>query len=258
MNQWLTLFQKEILEMWRNFKWIWFPLSFILLGVSEPLSTYYMPQIIDSLGGLPDGAVIEIPTPSSPEILFQSISQYNTIGLLIIVLASMGLIAAERKSGVAELILVKPVSYFSYVTAKWAGAVLLTGVSYFLGLLSSWYYVVILFEKIPFGDVMVAFGLFWLWLSFVLTITVFFNALFKSPGVVGFISMATIIILSLISGSLSHLLEWSPTQLTGYAGSYLISGTPPDDVWGAVAVSGIGIVILLSISIYVLRKKELA
>ena len=258
MSQWLTILQKEILEMWRNFKWIWFPISFILLGASEPITTYFTPQIIDSLGGLPKGTVIELPTPTSPEILFQCISQFNTIGLLIIVLGSMGIISAERKSGVAELILVKPVSYFSYVTAKWAGAALLLWSSYFVGLLAGWYYITILFKEISFTNFLVTFSTFGIWLTFVLTITVFYSALFKSPGVVGFISMATIIILNLVSGTLSHWLEWSPAQLSSYTSSYLISGDLPSDSWGAIMVTTASIFVLLAISISVFRKKELA
>lgn len=258
MKQWLTILQKEILEMWRNFKWIWFPLTFVLLGASEPLTTYYTPQIIDSLGGLPEGAVIKLPTPTSPEILFQSIGQFNSIGLLIIVLASMGMISAERKSGVAELILVKPVSYFSYVTAKWAGATILLWSSYFVGLLASWYYIAILFKPIPFTNFLVSFIIFGIWLTFVLTITVFYNAFFKSPGVVGFVSMATIIILNLISGTLSQWLEWSPAQLSSYTSSYLISGAFPNEAWGAITVTTVSIFVLLAISIYIFRNKELA
>lgn len=258
MKQWLTIFQKENLEMWRNFKWIWFPISFVLLGVSEPLSVYYMPQIIDSLGGMPEGTVIEIPTPAAPEILFQSISQFNTIGLLIIVLASMGLISAERKSGVAELILVKPVSYISYITAKWAAALFLVWGSLFLGLIASWYYVMILFETVPVVDLFSAFAVYGLWLSFVLTITIFYNACFKSPGVVGFISMATIIVLSLISGALSHWLDWSPAQLSSYSNIILVSGELPEGTIGAIILSISGIMILLFLSIIFFRKKELA
>lgn len=257
MSQWLTLLQKEILEMWRNFKWIWVPISFILLGVSEPLSSYYLPQIIDSLGGLPEGTVIEIPTPTAPEVLFQSISQYSTIGLLIIVLTSMGLIAAERKSGVAELILVKPVSYFSYITAKWVGAVLLLWFSYFLGMVSSWYYVWILFDFIPFTDFLISVALFGLWLTFVLTITVFFNAIFKSPGVVGFVSMATVILVNLVSGMLKTVLEWSPSQLPSYTNVYLLSGDLSGAAWGAITVSLVGLPLLLALAIYIFKNKEL-
>ncbi|MDY0407538.1 hypothetical protein [Paracerasibacillus soli] len=58
--QWLILLQKEMVENWRNFKWIWVPLVFILLAIMDPISTYYLPQILEAVGGLPEGAVFEI------------------------------------------------------------------------------------------------------------------------------------------------------------------------------------------------------
>lgn len=258
MRQWFILLNKEMLEMTRNFKWVWVPIAFILLGVMDPLTTYYLPQILDSVGGLPEGTVIEMPTPPAPEILLMSIGQYNMLGVLIIVLITMGSISGERKSGVAGIILVKPVAFSSYITAKWAGILLITWVSFFLGLLASWYYVGILFDWIPFGDFIQAFFLYGIWLSFVLTLTIFFNSFFKSPGVVGFVSIATILILSLVSGSFSHLLEWSPAQLTSYTGAFLQTSSFPDAVLPTSLLAVVGIILLLVGSIVVFRNKELA
>jgi ABC-2 type transport system permease protein len=258
MRQWLTLFNKEMLEMWRNFKWIWFPISFILIGVMDPLTTYYMPQIIDSMGGLPEGAVIEIPVPSAPEVLFMSISQYNTLGILIVVLAAMGMISGERKSGVAELILVKPVNYYSYITAKWTSALVLLWISYLIGYLTSWYYVGILFEQVPFADFLSTYFLFGLWLSFALTITVFVNTMFKSPGIVGFVSMACVVILSLVTGLFSKWLEWSPSQLINYSSDLLQTGSFPEGATGAILITLIVALVLIGLAGIVLKKKELS
>lgn len=258
MRQWFILFNKELLEMTRNFKLVWVPIAFILLGVMDPISTYYLPQILESLGGLPEGTVFEMPTPSSPEILMMSIGQYNMLGVLIIVLLSMGLISGERKSGVAGIILVKPVAFSSYITAKWAGALILIWISYFLGLLASWYYIGILFDWITFGDFIQTFVIYGLWLSFVLTITIFFNSFFSSPGVVGFVSMAVILVVSLVSGSLSHLLEWSPSQLSSYVGEFLITTSFPDELLPTSLIALGSIVIMLVGAILVFKKKELA
>jgi ABC-2 type transport system permease protein len=258
MSQWLTLLQKEILEMWRNFKWIWVPITFVLIGVQKPLSTYYMPQILDSLGGLPEGAVIKIPTPSAAEVLIQGLSEYTTLGVLIIVLSTMGIIAAERKSGVAAMILVKPVSYRSFVTAKWAGGLLLLWFSFFIGYLATWYYTGILFDWIPAGDFFQSYLFYGLWLTVILTITLFFSAALLSPGVAGFISLAVVMVISLVSSSLSNLLEWSPAQLTGYANEILLSKVIPDDTLPASLITVFLIILLLSFSIFLFRKKELA
>ncbi|MEH7251729.1 ABC transporter permease [Neobacillus niacini] len=258
MSQWLTLFKKEVLEMWRNFKWIWVPITFILLGVSEPLTSYYMKDILDSLGGLPEGAVIDIPLPSAGAVLASGLSQYSTIGVLIIVLGTMGVIAGERKSGVAAMILVKPVSYFSYVTSKWAGALLLVWVSLFIGYLSTWYYTGQLFDWVPIGEFFQTFVLYGLWLTVVLTVTVFFSASLLAPGMAGFISLALALIVSIISGVLSHLLEWSPSQLTSYASTLLTAGELPDETLPASLLAICIIAVLLWFSVVIFKKKELA
>ncbi|PLR98847.1 ABC transporter permease [Bacillus sp. T33-2] len=258
MRQWNTLFQKEVLEKARNFKWIWVPATFILLGVMDPLSTYYMPQIIDSLGGLPEGTVIDIPKPSAAEVMLMSMEQFNTLGILIVVLTSAGIIAGERKSGVAELILVKPVSYASYITAKWAASLVLLLLSLLLSSLSSWYYTGVLFENIPAENFFSSLAVIAVWFCFILKITVFFSGLFKQPGAAGVTSIATIVILTIISGSLPHLMEWSPGLLNNYAGKLLVSGELPDHTLAsAMAVTG-GTVLLLGLCAAVLRKKELA
>ncbi|MEH7275071.1 ABC transporter permease [Neobacillus vireti] len=258
MRQWSTLFQKEMLEMWRNFKWIWVPITFILLGVSEPLTNYYMEPLLNALGGLPEGAVFDIPTPSAGAVLASGLSQYSTIGVLIIVLSTMGVIAGERKSGVAAMILVKPVSYLSYITAKWAGGILLVWISLFIGYLATWYYTGQLFDWIPFGEFFQSYLLYAIWLSVVLTVTVFFSASLMAPGMAGFISLALALVVSIISGALVHLLEWSPSQLTGYASSLLTAGELPDDTLPASLVGILIIAILLWLSVLIFKKKELA
>jgi ABC-2 type transport system permease protein len=258
MNQWMILLQKEMLEMWRNFKWIWVPITFILLGVQKPLTSYYMEQILDSFGGLPEGAKVEIPTPSAAEVLIQSLGEYTSLGVLIIVLTTMGIIAAERKSGVAAMILVKPVSYLAFITSKWMGAILLIWFSFFMGYLATWYYTGILFDWISFASFFQSFILYGLWLTVVITITLFFSALLLTPGIAAFSSLAVVIVISLVSSTLSNRLEWSPAQLTSYANEVLMHKGFSDYTLPASLTAIACIIILLSLSVYVFRKKELA
>ncbi|PWW30159.1 ABC-2 type transport system permease protein [Cytobacillus oceanisediminis] len=258
MKQWLTLYKKELLEMVRNYKWIWVPLTFILIAVKEPLTIYYMPQIIDSLGGMPEGTVIELPVPTAGEALAASLSQYNTLGVLIIVLITMGVIAGERKSGVAGIILVKPVSYARFVTAKWAGVMLLIWFSYFCGYFLSWYYVGVLFEFISFTEFIQSFFVYGIWLTFVLTITIFFNSFLQSPGAVGFITIGIIILLSLVSSSLSHLLDWSPALLSAYTNTFIMGSGFPEELMPTILISLFMIILSLFSSIAIFRTRELA
>src|SRR5690625_233222 len=136
MTQWLTLFRKEMSEYWRNLKWIWVPLVIILLAIMDPITSYYLPQIIELSGDLPEGSTFDLPTPSPPEAIMMSLSQLSSLGALILILISMGSISGEQQTGITEMILVKPVSFANYVLAKWAALVLLIWVSLILGIRS--------------------------------------------------------------------------------------------------------------------------
>jgi ABC-2 type transport system permease protein len=254
---WWVLFKKEIVEATRNYKVLWMPLVFILLGIQEPLIAYYLPNILDTLGDLPEGAVIEIPTPSSEEVLFSTINQFNTLGILIIVLGFMATIAGERKSRSAAMVLVKPVSYAAYVLSKWFAALVLVWGSYGIGMLSSWYYINLLFEGIDAGVFFQSFIIYGLWLTFILTVVVFFSSLVKTSGIAAFAGITVSIVLSFLAGSFQETLKWSPSQLANYAYTIMQTNNWTSDMTITVVLTLITAIILISITPTMLKAKEL-
>src|SRR5699024_4331594 len=111
----------------------------------DHITTYYMLQILYAAGCMAVGAVFEMTSTSTSEAINMSLGQINSLGILVIALISMGTIAGERKSGVIELILVKPIAYRNYILAKWFALIVLIWLSLSAGLLMSWYYINILF-----------------------------------------------------------------------------------------------------------------
>jgi|SRR5699024_9619374 len=97
--QWKALFHKEMLENWRNKKWLWVPLVFILLCLMDPLTYYFLPEIMDTVGNVPEGMQFELPDMTGPEVMMVSVEQLSLFGVLIIILIAMGTITGERKSG---------------------------------------------------------------------------------------------------------------------------------------------------------------
>lgn len=224
MKPWFVLFRKEWMEMSRNYKVIWIPLVFMLFGLMQPVSSYYMPEIMKNASNLPKGTVIKIPLPSSGEVLAQTLGQFNQMGVLILVLAFMGIVAAERRSGVMKTILVKPVRFASYITAKWVSALLLSAGSIILGMLSAWYYTELLIDDFPFINLVKGTGLYFIWILFLLTFTVFLSSRLKSSGLVAAFALVFSILLSLLTSLLDKWMEWSPAQLTNAAASLLTAG----------------------------------
>ena len=56
MNGFSVLLQKEWREHTRNFKMLWIPLVFIIFGIMEPITNHFLPEIMKSVGNMPEGA----------------------------------------------------------------------------------------------------------------------------------------------------------------------------------------------------------
>lgn len=245
MKQWRVLYMKEMLEMWRNYKWLWVPLVFILLGMMNPVSTYYMPQLLEA-NGIAADVVKSFPVPTAAEILAKALSQYNTLGILILVLSLMGVVASERQSGSAIMVLVKPVTHLSYITAKWAGMVTLTIVSFALGYSATWYYTGVLIGNVPFTQIWQSFLVYSLWLLFVITVTLLYSSLLNSSGGIAFLSILTVVAFSLSTSLLKRFVKWSPGHLSGQAGNIVtMEAVPAMSMWLSVSVTAALIILLI-------------
>lgn len=256
MMQWITLFKKEMVENWRNFKWIWVPLVLTLLAIMDPITTYYMPVILDAVGGLPEGAVFKMPDPSPIDAIMMSLSQLSSLGVFIIILMAMGTIAGEIKSGVSELVLVKPVHFFNYISAKWLTILLVVWLSLFISLTMSWYYVRLLFGDLSFTSLLQIIFFYGLWYTFVITLTIFFSALVNRPGVAGALTIGTTILISVVTSLLGKHLQWSPSNLSQHIQEILIKQEMTSDLTITALLTILCTIVLLIGSYFVFSRRE--
>ncbi|WP_026690828.1 ABC transporter permease [Alteribacter aurantiacus] len=256
MRQWTVMYKKELSEQWRSFKWLWVPLVFMLLGMTQPVTAYYLPDILEQFGGLPEGAVIDIPLPGGGQVLADTLGQFSQIGMLVLVLAFMGTIVSERTQGTWAMVLVKPVSYGNVITTKWAAMLTLVTASYVLGLMSAIYYTFLLIESVPILDIVLGALLFLLWVMFIMTLVILFSSLFKSSGAVAFLTIGMAIVLSIISGFLPDLIQWSPGMLTSHSSDLLRTGETEALVWLPTTVTIVLITGMIFLSVSIVKRKE--
>lgn len=256
MNQFLVVFQKEILQQWRNKQLIWVPLVMILLAIMDPLSFYFLPEILNMTGGLPEGVVFEIPELAPTEAIIMGMEQLHLFGILIIILISMGTLAGERKSLVAEIIFVKPLKPFYYVLAKWAALVVLSLMALSFGLIFNWYYVNFLFGDVTFLTFLKLLSFYSLWFVFVISVAIFFNSFLKSPGGVVVSTIITLIIMTVINMIIGHHLPYFPNQLKSEIYNMLESGVASNDlVYISLILVGIICILLMLATTFFRRIK---
>lgn len=257
MSVWFVLYAKEMKEMWRSRKWVWVPLVFVLLGVSQPVATYYLPDILQAAGSLPEGSIIEIPQPTGAAVLAQTLSQYGMLGILILILATMGTVSAERASGAAGLVLVKPVSFISYITSKWAAAVTLGVFSFIAGYASSWYYTEQMIGSVDPIHVLQSMLLYALWLSFAITVSIMFSAVMTGSGAAAFLSIGTIALLTVLAGVFGQGMRWSPGILPSQAAVLLHEGAAGQGLPLALIVTIAAVAGMLVVAVRLLGRKSL-
>jgi len=256
MKNFLTLFKKEMKESLRNGKWIWLPIVLIIIGISQTITNYYMPQILEAAGNLPEGAVIDFPTPTGEEVLMGTMSQYGMIGTLLFVLATMGVISQERQNGSLTLVMVRPVSSLQYIASKCAAQLTILLSALVASYLLTWYYTNILFSPVPWQTMLGSLVVYSLWIVFIVVVTVLFGTMLKSSGGIAGASILFLAALSLATTLFPRFTEWSPGNLRAQAYVILLEGQWVSSVW-TVVWSTLGLsVVLFSLAVYFFKRHE--
>src|SRR5699024_2903590 len=152
--------------------------------------------------------------------------------VIILALFTMGAVSGEQKSGITEMILVKPVSYSNYVSAKWTSNMLLILVSLSLSISLSWYYINLLFGKLSIFTFFLVLLLLTLWFCLFLSISIFFNVLLKSPGAVAACTIGTYFLTSALDIVIGNRWSWFPSQVFFHIQHLLVNGNTTSDTWG--------------------------
>ncbi|MCH4825986.1 MAG: ABC transporter permease [Planococcus sp. (in: firmicutes)] len=256
MKQFFMLLKKEQLENIRNYKIYWIPAIFILLGILEPTTNYFLPQIIESSGGLPEGAVLEIPTPTPEQMLAAIVEQFQTIGIAVLILAYMGTIAGERKSGTATLLYVRPLSFRAYFLSKWTMASVISLVSVWLGFLAGYYYTYLFFGEVELIKVLQMMGTYSVWVLFIMALLLVASAISPNSGFAAAIAFSTYLLIQLTDGLFGLNWTFSPGKIPQYGLEWLIGAPDSSGLWGAIGIAVLLILLLFAIGSWAAQRNK--
>lgn len=233
-----AIFKQEWKESWRNKRLVWVPVALMLLAAMQPLTLYFLPDILASGGNLPEGTVIEIPTPTPAEVLLSVSEQLQQIGLLIVLLSAMHTFSQERALGTLAWLKSLNIPGSRIVVSKWAHYTMLTSLAILLAQGTAAYYTIILFDSFALTDF--ALSTLLLMLHFIVQLSIFF--LFASILESGLIALVLTLglhfVLSLVLSWVDW--DWMPWNLGGLSGEVLIQNV--DVVWPLV--TGIVLIVL--------------
>lgn len=241
-----AIFKQEWREAWSNKRLIWIPIVLMLLASMQPLTLYFLPDILASGGNLPEGAVIDLPTPTPEEVLISVSEQLRQIGLLVVLLSAMHTFSHERTNGTLAWLKSLQIPTSRIVVSKWAHYVLLTVGGLLLAQLAAAYYTLILFEPFDVPAFLVSTALLVCHFVVQLSIFILLASMLESGVVAVVLTLGLHFVMSLLTGWVD--LDWMPWMLGPLSSQVFL--TEVDLVWPLV--TGTVVVIL---SLYMASKR---
>lgn len=254
MKNSMRMLAKELKEILRTYKIYVVPGIFLLFGFASPILTKLMPKL---LANLADEINLILPEMTWMDSYAQFFKNLVQIGILAIILTTMGTIADERKRGVTQLILTKPVSRTGYVVAKYSANLLLISAATLAAFFATWLYTDILFDGTQFAVGLGATGLYLVYAAVILALTIAASAVTKSTVAAGGLSILGYFILSLLPLFGKGLSKYSPAVLVNHI-SQVIAGTADTaNLCWTVVVAAATILGLLTLGSTLFNRQEL-
>lgn len=258
MNSLGVLMKKEYSLVLRDFKVIWLPLVFIFLGATQPVMTYYLPVILEVLGGTQgisiDSSMIE---QTGGQVLAATLgSQFDQLGIMIIVIAMMGLIQSDKSSGMLAFILTRPVSVSSYISGKLISNFLLVSVSILLGYFVSVLYIHFLFTYIELSQIIIALFCYLVWILFCLSFTTMLSAVLNSQALIAIVGIITLLICRMLVGLHPMLDAVNPAGMSQHAMNILITGSIGANLFINILATILVVMITVMVTYYWIQKKK--
>ena len=208
--------RKELIQLWRTKMVLVIVGVFALFGMASPLLAYFLPQIIGSIEGAEMFKDL-IPDPTITDAMTQYLKNISQFGFLIAILVGMGSIASEKEKGITEMILHKPLPRWAFILSKFTAQTLVYLVAFFVAEILAYFYIMVLFEPIPFGLFTFINALLVLWLLCFAAITILGSTVSRSIGTAAGISLAGSVVL-MLSAQIPNYGVISPQSLMGWAG----------------------------------------
>lgn len=253
MQQFKALLVKEWRESVRSFKILWIPLVFILLGISDPLLNYFMEDILQAVGNMPDGFMMSMPEFQPADLLIASTGQFQTIGLLVLITAYIGSVSRERQNGTATLLYVRPMSFAALFFSKWIVASIIAIISAVAGYAGSMYYTALLYGTVDLSKFLAMLSTYCVWLLFVMAFTVAMSAAFQTPAAAA-VTIIFIPVGLLIDTLIGSFWSVTPWKLTQYGTALLTDSVLMKNYWFTLLVVLLLIVLIVIIGIKMSKK----
>jgi len=251
MRQFITLFKKDLTELWRTKKVLILAIVFVIFALSSPLIAEMTPALLESLG---DAVQITMPDPTINDSYDQFVKNIGQLGVFTMIIVFGGLIANEKKRGLYTTLRNNGVNKFNFIFSKIVSQLLVLTVIYGISVLIFSLYNSIIFDQLFVEYSWLSFLAFYVYLVFVICLTNFFSAISKNSLVAILLAIGVVISLAILD--LFEFGKYAPNYLMSISLGILGDNSFLDYAWKNILITSALSTILIAISVKTLNNKE--
>ncbi|MBR6173560.1 MAG: ABC transporter permease subunit [Eubacterium sp.] len=255
MRGFRTFFKKEMMELFRTYRWIVLGAASIFLGILGPLTAKLTPWIYEQMGDTLAEQGIEI-----REVIVtakDSWSQFikNMPMLLIVVIAVLcGSYVNEYAKGTLIPLVTKGLTRVAVVLSKFLNHFLIWTASFWLTFGMTWGYTAYFWDNSGMKHFLLMGVFFWLMGIFLLSVLAFFSS-FMNSSIQVLLGVGVVYFIQMLVGMIGTVERFLPTYLMG-SGSMLTGEMIPEDYLPAAGIaSGVSVVLLILTVVITKRRK---
>jgi ABC-2 type transport system permease protein len=249
-----VLIKKEIFEIFKTSKIYVLPVIFLFFGITSPLMTKLLPDILKNL---PGGVKITLPVQIWADSFMQFFKNLNQIGIIAIILVFMGTVSDEKSKGTAIMVLTKPVSRVSLVISKFLSNSLLALIAILLGFIVCLFYTYRLFPDINVEASCIAILIFTASSVCYIAVITGLSSMFKSNIAAGGIALGIYFINSLMPLLGGWFSIYSPGSLVNFQNKVLVSNIDSNEVVISIIIFCVISLAILSLGIKIFNSEEI-
>lgn len=252
MRAYRVLLVKELAEQWRTGRLPVVAVIFLIFGLTSPVLARYTPDIVKLAAS---SIAIHVPTPTMKDAVAQLVKNLSQLGALVAILLAMGTVAGEKESGTAAFIIVKPVSRFAFLAAKFSGlAMTMLGAVGVCGA-AAYLYTALLFAVPSVPGYIAACLLMFLGLLVIASLTFLGSTLSRSAIPAAALGVVALVVEGIVA-SVPNMARYTPSGLDDLANRVALQRSATDLYW-AVIFNGAVVAVTIAASWLVFRRQEL-
>ncbi|UWP59284.1 membrane protein [Ruminococcus gauvreauii] len=255
MTEYTAFVKKEFCEQVRTYKLLVTGLVFLLLGMMNPLTAKFMPELISNF--MPAGMSIEMTEPTMMDSWLQFFKNTPQMGLFVLVLVFGGSMSGELQRGTLIPVLTKGVARKTVVFAKFTAAALTWTAVYAMCFCVSWLYSVYFWDMdVQIGRLMMAVGMVWLFGILLLAVVLLGGVLFCG-GWGSLLFTGIFVVLQFAAGIIPGVRANLPIRLVSDNMTLLQNQAVWTDFGPAVILTVLITILCLGISVILFNKKHI-